>query len=168
MLDRRIEQLNRLSTAALEAGYLPSSLFERVAEAKKLRRLPDTSIRMATVPAIDQLDAAVLMFGGVSPNLSMSDIESLTAFMAECVGGTDNEILSARVDTDIGIPLTAPYQEGYDLAESLLEDLGLPGGAPAIDLGLTLTEFGVTIREVALDTQSIRGAPVAGIRRNRP
>lgn len=161
-LEHRIATLAALPTLSLEAGFLPADLLDRVTGARQRNRLPDTSCRMAAVPALTRLDDAVLMFGGVNPDIGTEDINSLTAFVAAHAGGTESMDLRALVDPGVGAPLSAPFEEGYDLAERLLDQRSLPGGAPKVDVRTLLAELGITVERCRLTTRSIRGAALAG------
>lgn len=161
-LEQRITALAALPTVSLEAGYLPAGLFDRIAEARQRNRLPDTSRRMATAPALTRLDDAVLMFGGVNPDIAAADIDSLAAFLAAHAGGAESADLRALVDPDVGTPLSAPFEEGYDLAERLLDQRALPGMASKVDVRALLTALGIKVEGRRLATSSIRGAALAG------
>ncbi|MCB9928199.1 MAG: ImmA/IrrE family metallo-endopeptidase [Alphaproteobacteria bacterium] len=66
------------------------------------------------------------------------------------------------VDTTIGAPLTAPFEEGYDLAEELLDDLDLAGGTTAIDMPALVSRLGIDVIEQRFRTSTIRGVAIAG------
>lgn len=161
-LDQRIANLESLSNATLEASYLPSALFRRVTKERKQQHLSDDSIRMPSVPAISKLEDAVLMFGGASPDIGVSDIKTLTGLLASQTGGQDSPVLVELVDYSVGAPLTAPFEEGYELAEQLLEELRLPDDALAVDVRSVLLKLGVIVLEQQLCTNTIRGIALAG------
>ncbi len=162
-LEQKLARLRDVPLSALESGYLATGLAERVASVRTMCGLPDTSTRMQSVPAITKFDDAVLMFGGVRPDLGSADIEALAWFLSSCKGGSEQMALSILVDPGVGAPLTAPFDEGYDLAEALLEQLGLPGDATAIDIRRILSDLGVTVEEIRLQTTTIRGVALAGV-----
>jgi Zn-dependent peptidase ImmA (M78 family) len=108
------------------------------------------------------MDDAVLMFGGVSPDIGVADTRELMGLLASRAGGHETGELAVLVDSGIGAPLTAPFEEGYDLAEQLLEELGLPGNSSAVDVHLLLSRLDVAIVERRLETTSIRGVAIAG------
>jgi Zn-dependent peptidase ImmA (M78 family) len=163
-LDRRIAELANLSMPRLEASYLPSPLFEHLTQVRKQRSLLDDSVLMPSVPAIDCLDDAVLMFGGVSPDIGVQDIQTITDLLVSQSGGSESPDLVKLVDESIGAPLTAPFEEGYDLAEQLLEELALPGDAVAVDVHALLLTLNVKVVYEALGTSTIRGVALAGTR----
>jgi len=162
-LKRTITELASLSTADLEKGYLPTKLFQKIETAREGLDVPDTSIRVPSVPAIAQLDDAVFMFGGVSPDIGVADTRELMGLLASKAGGNEAGDLAALVDSSIGAPLSAPFEEGYDLAEQLLEELELPGNDSAVDIHSLLSRLGVAIIEKRLRTSTIRGVAVAGV-----
>lgn len=162
-LERRIDQLQHLSLATLEQAYLPTELFHKVERARDDLGLPDRSIRATGLPAIAQLDDAVLMFGGVSPNIGVQDTHTLLHLLAKQVGGQDSPELANLIDTTIGAPLTAPFEEGYDLAEGLLDDLDLANGTTVIDMRALVSRLGISVIEPRFRTSTIRGVAIAGV-----
>jgi Zn-dependent peptidase ImmA (M78 family) len=101
------------------------------------------------------------MFGGVSPEIGAQDVSTLVALLAAQAGGQESSKLLELVDPNVGAPLTAPFEEGYDLAEDLLETLGLPGNASA-DIRSILSCLNIKVVERSLQTSTIRGAALAG------
>ena len=161
-LEQRIAKFSQLPALDLEARYLTEKLFSRVVSARNNNNLADKSVRMPSVPAIVQLDDAVLMFGGVSPEIGAQDVNTLVALLAAQAGGQESSKLLELVDPNVGAPLTAPFEEGYDLAEDLLETLGLPGNASAVDIRSILSCLSIKVLERSLQTSTIRGAALAG------
>lgn len=161
-LCRRILELQDSKTMDLERWYLPDNLFYKVRGAVDRESLLDTSIRLPRVPAISGLDNAVLMFGGVSPDIGGRDLEKLTRLLASKKGGTQSEELSAIVDMDVGAPISAPFEEGYELAEQLLDDLSLPGKENFVDVRYLVCRLGIEVLEDELRTSTIRGVAIAG------
>ena len=160
-LRARMRSLKALPTHTLEAGYLHEPLLDRVIAARNASSLPDRSRRLAQLPVLDRLDDSVLMFGCVRPDLREPDVMTLMNFIHDRTEGRDSPALAKLVDTDVGAPDTAPFDEGYDLAERLLDELALPGDASWIDVRRMLEQLGVSIVERTLD-DSIRGVALAG------
>lgn len=161
-LERKIDQLRLLTNAALEQAYLPTELFNKVEKVRGKLSLHDRSIRATALPAITELDDAVLMFGGVSPNIGLQDTKVLLSLLANQVGGQDSPELAGLVDTTVSAPLTAPFEEGYDLAEELLDDLSLTDGMTVIDMRALVSRLGIRVIEQRLNTSTIRGVAIAG------
>ncbi len=67
-------------------------------------------------------------------------------------------------DSRSGRPLNAAHDEGYELAEDLLETLGLPETATCIDIDRILDRLDIASTDVTLRTDSIRGVAIAGER----
>jgi Zn-dependent peptidase ImmA (M78 family) len=107
---------------------------------------------------------AGLMFGAVAPNISEGDVESLTAFLLSlpprpASSGADAD---AWVDLESGIdPRSAPWRQGYDLAEAFLDDIAVDRTS-VIDLDSLLQRLDVAVTETALEDRSIRGLAAAG------
>jgi Zn-dependent peptidase ImmA (M78 family) len=161
-LERKIRDLEHLPIEVLEQAYLSPDLFHNVQMARENAGLHDQSVRDTRLPAIQRMDDAVLMFGGVSPNIGRQDTRILVGLLANQAGGQDTEKLAELVDTTIGAPLTAPFLEGYDLAQDLLDDLGLDDGTTVINMLDLLSGLGIKVIEKNLRTSTIRGVAVAG------
>lgn len=113
---------------------------------------------------LEHLSPVVAMFGSLSPNISARDADLLiTHSLAAYEAGSEPEALTRRVED---LPLSdarADYDEGYDLALDLLEDLGLPEpGSLWIDISAVLVKLGIAIDEVTLDDRGVRGVALAG------
>lgn len=162
-LDAAITELAALPTAALESGYVPQNLLSRLKTAESAAALSETGLRMERLPAISRFDDAVLMFGGVNPDIDASDTSALVSFMSAQRGGAESDELAMRVRTDIGPPLMAPFEEGYGLAEDLLDEFDLPDGTSTmIDVWTMVEDLGIRIAEEKLATSTIRGVALAG------
>jgi Zn-dependent peptidase ImmA (M78 family) len=161
-LERTINELTNLPTKNLEEVYLPQELFRTVAEARADAGLEGNSVRFTEAPAITKIDDAVLMFGGVNPDIGASDARELMALLASQGGGNDGDALSTLVNTSIGAPLSAPFEEGYELAEDLLEELEMPGGATSVDIEAIIERLGIRVITKTLCTATIRGVAIAG------
>ena len=157
-LERRLQVLKKLPASTLEAGYLPERLFSALSEMRGNIHLPDRSKKLKNVPALEALDDAVLMFGGVSPDIGKSDMNTLLGLLSSKAGGQESPRLRALVDDAVGAPALLPFQEGYDLAEQLLEDCFLPGNDSYVDVRALLSGWGVRIVEKVLKTNTIRAA----------
>lgn len=161
-LKQRVAKLRHISTQELEAGYVPTKLLTLVATAKRKYGAVWESIRVPSIPAISFLDSPVLMFGGVRPDINAEDVDTLVHFISSHVGGHDSQRLMEWVDTGIGAPIAAPFEEGYDLADELIERLDLPGDTTFVDVAAILKTLEIAVEEQELQTDSIRGVAVAG------
>lgn len=161
-LGQVVNTLREASSEKLEASYLPIRLLERIKSAKSKLNIRFENVRLPTVPALEFFDSPVLMFGGVKPDINSQDVEAILGFLASSLGGTECEKLAKLVDSNIGYPISAPYEEGYELAEELIDQLRLPEGAVFVDIRSILKDLGVRIDEAELQTDSIRGVAIAG------
>lgn len=163
-LERKIDRLKSLPISTLEMAYLPDKLFDKLQNARAAIGVPDSSYRVAAVPAIQQFDDAVLMFGGVNPDIGMRDTDTLLNHLAKQIGGQDSPELASLVDTTVGAPLMSPFEEGYDLAEELLDRLGLDGGTTFVDVRQLVRRLCIGVVETPFETSTIRGVAIAGER----
>jgi Zn-dependent peptidase ImmA (M78 family) len=161
-LEQRVLMLKRLPVSTLEEGYLPARLFSELSVIRRKIHLSDKSKKLKAAPALEKLDDAVLMFGGVSPDIGLKDMNTLLALLLSRVGGQESAKIKTLVDDTVGLPAGVPFQEGYDLAEQLLEECALPGDAPYVDVRSLLTGWDVKVVERILKTNTIRGVAIAG------
>lgn len=115
----------------------------------------------ADIPVAEVLAAPVAMFGGVDPNLTLKDVRTLSGILVSRMRETDTQRLDAFVDFNVGFPLMPAHDEGYELAEALLDDLDIPMSG-RIDVRAILQEFGIAVLSRQLDTATIRGVALAG------
>ena len=162
MLEKRISSLKHLPSSQLEASYLPPKLFADVIATRDAIHLGRKAIRVKGIPALSKLDDAVLMFGGVSPDIGARDVQALLGFLAANADGHESLDLRALVDETVGAPLSAPFQEGYDLAQQLLDACSLPGDADLVDIRSFLKTLKIKVSERVLKTSTIRGVAIAG------
>lgn len=108
---------------------------------------------------------AGLMFGAVAPNVTQRDVENLTAFLlglsqstGEPTPADSNEWAEIERELD---RRSAPWRQGYDLAEVCAETLGTDTTLP-VDLDQILATLGVAVVDLTLEDDGIRGLAVAG------
>lgn len=159
---RRLSELRSANASDLEKWYLPTNLFSRVKQAREINQIAGESSLLPSVPAIAHLNAAVLMFGGVNPDIGKADVQALTKLLTSRSGVSEPSELAALVGTDVGAPLGAPFEQGYDLAEELLDTLSMPGSETHVDIRSLLERLGIVCIEQALKTSTIRGVAIAG------
>lgn len=104
---------------------------------------------------------ANLIFGSVSPSIGEQDVLKLTR---ELVGlftetGCDAPIEERARSLALASSMS-PREEGYELAEDFLEEIGLPPESTPIER--ILADLGVGIRDIELDDPQIRGVSIAG------
>lgn len=161
-LASKIANLSTLTDTDFSEAFLPKDLWHQVVAARAELHLLDHSITLPSVPAMAAFDDAVLMFGGVSPEIDADDATTLLSFLQEAKGHQESTRIMKLVDRDIGLPIAAAYTQGYDLAEQLLEELYPKGVEDFVDIEGLLDEIGVSTVKRALRTNTIRGAAVAG------
>ncbi len=108
---------------------------------------------------------ASLMFGAVAPNITQRDVDALTAFLLALYTA---DSAAARADNDEWGEMTqsidersAPWRQGYELAQSFLERIDADQLAPT-DIDALLDVLGVAVSEVALEDSEVRGLAAAG------
>lgn len=106
---------------------------------------------------------AALMFGSVSPTVGEADVLALAdALVRQFSPGAESPALTELVRPE---PLThaEPWQQGYELAEGVLEELELPRAAePAVDVAAVLTRLGIQTGELELTDRDLRAVAIAG------
>jgi len=104
---------------------------------------------------------AALMFGAVSPHPSSSDLVALLRSLAEAYGATKGRI--DELATHEPVEGERAWRQGHELAESVLDDLGVQGDVQeSVDVESILRDLGVSIREITLEDRSIRAAAIGG------
>lgn len=162
-LRERLKQLKKTPLKALEFAHLSDRVQKLLATARNKVGLQDSSVLVNNgIPAIAALDPAVLMFGGVSPSISDTDASRLVQFLAKHLNGTETEALAKLVD-DRGANLAiAPYEEGYELAQDVRDELGIPVEEREVNVRRLLHDLQIEVQEVMLETDSVRGVAIAG------
>ncbi|GLS16083.1 ImmA/IrrE family metallo-endopeptidase [Hydrogenophaga electricum] len=158
----RFHQLKRTPLKALELKYLSDRVQTLLQSARATVDLKDSSVVFRDVPAIAELDPAVLMFGGLNPCIGNEDAVRLIRFLANYQGGTEAEALAMLVDERSWNHALAPYEEGYDLAEEVREEIEVPLEERDVNVHRILHDLGIKVEEVSLDTDSVRGVAIAG------
>ena len=161
-LKRRFQQLKQTPLKDLELKYLRGNLRNLIDAARRAFPLKESSTLVKNVPAIASLDAAVLMFGGLTPSIGEPDAIRLVEFLSKHQSRSESEALLQLVDGRPLNPALAPYQEGYELADDVREDLEIASSETDVNVQGLLHSLGVDVQEVALDTDTVRGIAVAG------
>lgn len=161
-LSRRFQQLKRTPLKELESKYLNRRLNELLLAAAKEVEWQNESVALASIPAIASLDVAVLMFGGLTPHIGNKDAVQLLKFLKRHQSQNETEQLLKLVEERPFNPSLAPYQDGYELAEDVRDELGIAPTQPEVNIKALLRRLGVSVEERKLATDSIRGVAVAG------
>lgn len=107
--------------------------------------------------AITHIPAPVALFGSLSPNVSESDVMTLTSMMTAASGEVS---LSIAINME---PLAStPWEQGYEFADSAREKFQGLQSTDAVDIEGILTEIGVEVKEVALTDSKVRAVALCG------
>lgn len=158
----RFNQLKRTPLKALELKYLSDRVQALLQSARATVDLQNSSVLVRNVPAIAELDPAVLMFGGLNPCIGDEDAVRLIQFLARHQNGTETKNLAGLVEERKWNHALVPYEEGYDLAEEIREEIGVPVDECDVNVHRILHDLGIKFEEVSLDTDSVRGVAIAG------
>ena len=161
-LKKRFQQLKQTPLRDLELRHLRGNLQHLIDAARRAVPLENTSTLVNNIPAIDSLDAAVLMFGGLTPSIGEPDAIRLMKFLARHQSRPESEALRQLVHSRPLNLAIAPYQEGYELAEEVREDLKIPTTETFVNVHSILHGLDVEVDEVALETNTVRGIAIAG------
>lgn len=162
-LSRRLQRLKRTPLKELESKYLNGRLNELLLAAAKEVGWENESIRLTPIPVIASLDVAVLMFGGLTPSIGSRDAIQLLKFLKRYQSQSETEELLRLVDDRPFNPSLAPYQDGYELAEDVRDELNISSTEPEVNIKALLRKLGISVEERRLDTDSIRGIAIAGL-----
>ncbi len=165
LLAQQIHQVATLTPEDFESAYLSTELVPLMREAfeeSDRADLVEEHIRSGQ-PFVDVFSPAVAMFGGVAPELRGADIASLRNILVATSNRRDSEELSRLVAGEEGEPTALrPHEDGYRLAEDLLEALDEPGDADFVDIYAICRRLEIEVSEQRLETDTIRGVALAG------
>ncbi len=105
---------------------------------------------------------AALLFGAVSPTVSEADVRTLAQILIDqySPSGVESEDLKRlALQESLGAADT-PWEQGYDLAESLHEDLQLEGDW--VDVERLARDLGIERLDRRLDDPAIRACSIVG------
>ncbi len=108
---------------------------------------------------------AALMFGSVSPTINEADVRLLAEKLAQAFtpDGESKSLRRLARDEPVGRTDDAAWEQGYRLAEDLLEELG-DGYVEdsSMDIDRLYQDLGIEVQEVVLSDCSIRAVAIAG------
>jgi Zn-dependent peptidase ImmA (M78 family) len=105
---------------------------------------------------------AALMFGAVAPDLRPNDRVSLVEQLVRAFAPDSRQEID-ELSRDVPVDQLAPWDQGRDLAEDVLQQLEIDTETPApVDLDALTARLGVTIREIELADHSIRAVSIGG------
>ena len=104
---------------------------------------------------------APLLFGSASPTITQDDAATLAALLLESYEeAPDDGLADQAFDEPIDVT-QLPWQQGYDLAEELLDEVGDDFAASNTNLEAWLADWRVRVRTVALDDSELRAVSFA-------
>ena len=163
-LCRKVEVLEGLDTMEFKRAHVPETILDSARTGfegiDRLDLFDDR--RSENCPVIEEFSPAVAMFGGVSPDLGQTDIDALRDALVGGCPGRDGEELASLVESRQGTPLDVPHLDGERFATALLDDLGQLDDDSFVDVRVICRRLGITVEEIALETDSIRGVALAG------
>jgi len=154
---------------ALAAGF-PADDAGLVDEWHELQRLGHGSAaarRAAFEAPYDELVVsgscvAQLMWGTLSPTLEAADRRRIVSMLLQVYAprSETSELAGLVRDQPLAADLRQAWEQGYELAEQLHEELAVDQGA-GVDVEAILVTLGVDIRAIDLSDDAIRGLTVA-------
>lgn len=161
-LKRRVGAVRDLTVIDFAAFAVPAVVLKAAVE--RLTALGATDLLQGQLvdgaPAVAAFGPAVAMFGGVSPQIGVEDVHRLTDVLVQRRQAPEGSLLSSLV-ADAGAPLTMPHLQGQQLAAGLLDSLA-PAAVGWIDVREICLQLAIEVRELQLETDSVRGVAFAG------
>ena len=166
-LRTKVAALRNIEYAALARAYAHGAVFEQAKNAFAAvdkTCLLESGLAANDAPYIAELSPAVAMFGGVSPDLGIRDVEYLRDQIVAAQGGSDSvelgELVAHRHGGAQGV---VPHKDGHRFADELLDDLdNTTPQVDFVDVQGICADLGIDIQETSLETDSIRGVAIAG------
>jgi Zn-dependent peptidase ImmA (M78 family) len=160
-LKARWKALAKTPLKAQEIALLGEQLESTLEQARLVVGLPRDTRLVKGTPTVASWDSAVLMFGGLNPQIGKSDAIELLGFLDASKG---NE--SAKLRDAVGnLPhrdTQTPHIDGYELADDLREFLEIDSKTIRLDIRGTLQDLEIRVEERSLQTDSVRGVAIAG------
>ncbi|MBB4097444.1 ImmA/IrrE family metallo-endopeptidase [Sphingomonas kyeonggiensis] len=162
-LKERVALVQASTDSEIRRIYLGDPLAQKVEAVFEDLGRPELLVSKFDIaaPVADLLAAPVAMFGGVDPRLTLKDVRTLSGILVNQLRTYDTSALDAFVDRTVGFPLSPAHDEGYDLAEALLDDLEIDTSS-WVDIESIVKRFGIKLISRQLDTRNIRGVALAG------
>lgn len=158
----RFLALREIPLAQLEQAYIGERVQRLLDAARAAAQLATDGKCADDLPAIESLDSAVLMFGGLHVELTPGDVRRLVDFLAERKGQSESAALSRLTQNPNSEAWSRPHEEGYLLAAACRDELGIAPDRTFVDMEAVLDRLGIAVQHCLLETNSIRGVAVAG------
>ena len=161
-LRSKLELLRSVPLSKMELTYINSKVRD-VLQAARAAVGWETQSKMANfIPAIDELDSSVLMFGGLDVEIRKKDAVTLMQLLTDQKNGDDTPELTCLISDPFPGGWSRPFEEGYTLANDLRDELAIEPDQIFVDIFKVLDSLGITIVETRLETNLIRGVAIAG------
>lgn len=162
-LRSRLDRLGRTGAAELEAAHVSDASLRAIMKRVRTEtRWKSQRTLVDGIPAVAELDAPALMFGGLNINFGENDVRALMALLQRHRGEKESKALQELVSSPSIFEYIHPYAHGYDLATEARDALGIPPDQAHVDIEAILGNHGILIDRQALDTKGIRGVAIAG------
>ena len=168
-LCRKIDHISHISVQEFESAAIADELLKKVRASFARTGKSDllNEAIQADRPYVKAFSAAIAMYGGVNPQLSSKDIDSLRDVLVSVEGGSDSPELAELFGNRGRLPVGGvPHEDGYRFAEQFLDDLTELFGDVApngfVDLDAIISQLSIGVQENRLETDSIRGVALAG------
>ena len=163
----KIEELSNLQVIDYQRADISDGLFDRVKEAFRglARRELFNPVVHESAPFVVSRSPAMAMFGGMDVDISESDVTVLRDILVSAADGETGHLLQELIEN---APFVGkPWQDGYQLAEDLLDDLE-DSNFDVLSSGHVSTsgicrDLRIEVIELELETDSVRGVAVAGV-----
>ncbi len=165
-LTAKIERLSALETNQYQRADMPEALFGRVQSvfADVNRRELLDPVRHDWAPFVVSRSPAMAMFGGMDVDISEADVTALRDLLVRATDGAADSLLQDLVEN--AALVGKPWQNGYQLADSLLDELEDSGfdvfSGDHVSIGSLCRRFGIEVTDLELETDSVRGVALAG------
>ena len=161
-LRKAFENLKCTPASTLELRYVGERVQELLEQVREAVGFDHEIEVVDDIPAIEFLDSAVLMFGGINVDMGEPDIQRLVEFLATQRGGIESDAVAALTMNPANEAWLQPYEEGYRLAEEVRDELRIEPEQLHVDIERVLDGLGIRVEDVELDIDAIRGVAVAG------
>ena len=166
-LASKIERLFALQADQYQRADIGDTLFARVQRVFQDSDRNELFVPVVhdSAPFVVSKSPAMAMFGGIDVDISEADVTVLRDILMSASDGETSNLLQDLVEN--ATLAGKPWQNGYQLADSLLdslEDSGfdvLSGGH--VSISSFCHHFGINIINLELDTDSVRGVALAGV-----
>jgi len=158
----RLAQIKEVPLSSLELIYINNEVRRVYEKACTAVNWESDSRLLDTAPVITALDSSVLMFGGLNVQIGEKDAIELMKVLSSKRGGEEHPALTRLVMNPNVNAWTLPYDEGYELAYDLRDDLGIEADEIFVDIHGILKVLNIEITELKFETDSIRGIAIAG------